>query len=79
MQFARMICRKENRAFISAVLVKGMNDSCPSCVSAMVNGERAVGSGVVKVFARAEELNKADSSSYPPAQEAHACGITPPS
>jgi hypothetical protein len=45
----------------------------------MVNGVRAVCSGVVKAFARAEELNKADASSYPPPQAAHACGITPSS
>lgn len=49
------------------VLVKGMDDSCPNCVSAMENGERAIGAGVVKVFVRAEEINKADLSAYPQA------------
>lgn len=49
------------------VLVKGMDDSCPNCASAMENGERAIGSGVVKVFARAEDMNKADLSPYPKA------------
>ena len=49
------------------VLVKGLDDSCPNCAAAMENGERAIGSGVVKVFARAETLNKADLSAYPAA------------
>lgn len=49
------------------VLVKGLDDSCPNCAAAMENGERALGSGVVKVFTRAEEMNKADLSAYPQA------------
>lgn len=49
------------------VLVKGLDDACPNCAAAMENGERAIGSGVVKVFARAETLNKADLSAYPKA------------
>lgn len=49
------------------VLVKGLDDACPNCAAAMENGERALGSGVVKVFARAETLNKADLSAYPAA------------
>lgn len=38
------------------LVVKGADDNCPNCVAAMENGERAVGSGVVKVFARAEGI-----------------------
>lgn len=49
------------------VVVKGEDDACPNCVTAMENGERAVGSGVVKVFARADAMNKTDAGSYPPA------------
>jgi hypothetical protein len=49
------------------VLVKGADDACPNCVTALDNGERAIGSGVVKVFARAETLNQADSSGFPTA------------
>lgn len=49
------------------VLVKGLDDSCPNCAAAMDNGERAIGSGVVKVFARAETLNSAELSAYPQA------------
>lgn len=49
------------------VLVKGANDGCPNCVSAVENGERAIGSGVEKVFARAEALNSADLSAMPAA------------
>jgi hypothetical protein len=52
------------------VVVKGADDNCPNCATAMSNGERAIGSGVVKYFGRAEELNKADVSSYPPALQA---------
>lgn len=49
------------------ILVKGLQDSCPYCVAAMENGERAIGSGVVKVFTRAETINSADLSAYPKA------------
>jgi hypothetical protein len=49
------------------VVVKGMDDACPNCAAALENGESAVGSGVIKVFARAEKMNKADAGSYPPA------------
>ena len=49
------------------IAIKGADDNCPHCAAAMESGEKAVGSGVVKVFARAEALNKADVSSYPPA------------
>lgn len=47
------------------VLVKGMNDSCPHCDDAVKAGQRAIGTGVVKIFARAETLNSANLSSYP--------------
>ena len=49
------------------VLVKGLDDACPNCAAAVENGERAIGSGVVKVFARAETLNQADLADYPQA------------
>ncbi|MEI6675346.1 MAG: hypothetical protein WCO57_09235 [Verrucomicrobiota bacterium] len=49
------------------LVVKGMNDSCPNCAAAMENGLKAIGSGGVKVFARAETIGKADASSFPPA------------
>lgn len=49
------------------VLVKGLDDACPNCAAAVENGERAIGSGVVKVFARAETLNTADLADYPQA------------
>lgn len=49
------------------LVVKGMDDACPNCAAALENGEKAVGSGVVKVFARAETIRKLDSSAFPPA------------
>lgn len=47
------------------LVVKGMDDACPNCAEAMENGERAVGSGVVKLFARAESIGKEDVSELP--------------
>jgi hypothetical protein len=49
------------------LVVKGLDDDCPNCATTLENGEKAVGSGVVKVFARAETLNKEDTGSYPAA------------
>lgn len=49
------------------LVVKGTDDACPNCATTLDNGERAIGSGVVKVFARAEAMNKADLSGYPAA------------
>ena len=49
------------------LVVKGMDDSCPNCAAALENGTKAVGSGVVKVFARAETIGKADASGFTPA------------
>ena len=49
------------------LVVKGMDDTCPNCAAALANGLKAVGSGVVKVFARAETIGKADASGFPPA------------
>lgn len=49
------------------VVVKGADDACPNCATTLDNGERAIGSGVVKVFARAEALNSADLSGFPAA------------
>ena len=54
------------------IAVKGADDNCPHCTAAMQCGEKAVGSGVVKLFARAEALNKADTSGFPPALKARA-------
>lgn len=47
------------------VVVKGMDDACPRCTKALNNGLDAVGSGVVKVFARAESIQEADASEFP--------------
>ena len=49
------------------LVVKGMDDSCPYCAAALENGTKAIGSGVIKVFARAETIGKADASSFTPA------------
>lgn len=49
------------------LVVKGMDDACPNCAAALENGLKAVGSGVVKVFARAETIGKGDASNFPPA------------
>lgn len=49
------------------LVVKGMDDACPNCATALDNGLQAVGSGVVKVFARAETIGKGDTSSFMPA------------
>lgn len=56
------------------IAVKGADDDCPYCVAAMDSGEKAVGGGggVVKVFARAEALNKADISGFPSEVKARA-------
>jgi hypothetical protein len=54
------------------LVVKGRDDDCPYCVSALANGEKAVGSGVVKVFARAEALNTMETSTFPPALQERA-------
>ena len=52
------------------LVVKGMDDSCPNCAAALANGLQAVGSGVVKVFARAETIGSADASAFSPALQA---------
>ena len=49
------------------LVVKGMDDSCPNCAMTLENGLKAAGSGIIKVFARAETLNKQDTTAYPPA------------
>jgi len=49
------------------LVVKGRDDACPNCATAMENGEDAIGSGVVKVFARAETIRDADSTHFTPA------------
>jgi hypothetical protein len=49
------------------LVVKGMDDACPNCAAALENGLKAVGAGVVKVFARAETIGKADAADFPPA------------
>jgi len=58
---------KADGSKLVVVVVKGRDDACPYCATAMENGDRALGSGVVKVFARAEAMNSADVSSYPQA------------
>lgn len=49
------------------LVVKGMDDQCPNCAAALENGLKAVGSGVEKVFARAETIGQADASAFTPA------------
>lgn len=49
------------------LVVKGKDDACPNCAAAMDNGEKAIGSGVVKVFARAETIREAESADFTPA------------
>jgi hypothetical protein len=56
---------KDKRLLV--LVVKGADDACPNCTTTLDNGERAIGSGVVKVFARAEAMNKADLHGYPAA------------
>ncbi len=65
-EFKDAIAKSNGRKLI-VLVVKDLDDSCPNCKEAMKNGERAVGSEVIKIFARAETLNKADLSSYPKA------------
>lgn len=65
------ITKSDGKKLIMLV-VKGLDDSCPNCKEAMENGERAVGPGVIKLFARAETLNKADLSMYPKALQERA-------
>lgn len=48
------------------LVVKGADDECPNCAAAMENGESATGSGVEKLFVRAEAINKDDPSGLPP-------------
>jgi len=52
------------------LVVKGMDDNCPNCAAALENGEKAIGAGVVKVFARAETIAKEDASDFTPALQA---------
>jgi len=52
------------------LVVKGMDDACPNCVTTLENGEKAIGSGVVKLFARAETIGDMDSSGFTPALKA---------
>jgi hypothetical protein len=52
------------------VVVKGRDDACPNCAVALENGLKAVGSGVVKVFARAETIGNEDASNFTPALQA---------
>lgn len=49
------------------LMVKGANDSCPHCVSATNNGLKAIGSGVTKLFARAEGIAQTDMTGFPEA------------
>jgi cytochrome c2 len=44
-----------------------MDDQCPNCAAALENGLKAVGSGLEKVFARAETIGKADATAFTPA------------
>ena len=50
--------------------VKGNDDACPRCATALENGDKAIGGGVIKLFARAENIGTADSSQFSPALKA---------
>ena len=52
------------------LVVKGDDDQCPNCAAALENGLKAVGSGVVKVFARVDAIGQADASAFTPALQA---------
>lgn len=58
---------KNNGKKLVVLVVKGADDACPHCANALETGLDVAGSGTVKLFARAEALNQADSSSFPPA------------
>lgn len=60
---ARARAEKEKELLI--LVVKGDDDQCPNCAAAMENGLKAIGSGVVKVFSRVDEIRKADTSEFP--------------
>lgn len=47
------------------LVVKGSDDACPHCAAAMEAADKSVGGGVIQVFARAADVNKADKSAYP--------------
>ncbi|MGC4015063.1 MAG: hypothetical protein QM755_11195 [Luteolibacter sp.] len=49
------------------LVVKGSDDSCPHCAAAMEAADKSVGSGVLQVFARAADMNKADKGGFPEA------------
>ena len=71
--FEPLTALKEQQAKAAAdkklvvLVVKGADDACPNCTAALENGLKAVGSGVVKVFARAETIGKAESADFPKA------------
>ena len=48
------------------LLVKGMDDNCPHCAAAMEAGSKALGGGVLKLFARAETIGNLDATSFSP-------------
>jgi hypothetical protein len=50
--------------------VKGKDDACPRCATALENGEKAIGSGVIKLFARAEDIQSVDSTNFSAALKA---------
>ncbi|MBC8128274.1 MAG: hypothetical protein H8M99_14125 [Gloeobacteraceae cyanobacterium ES-bin-144] len=52
------------------LVVKGMDDECPRCAAALENGLKAVGSGVEKVFARAETIKPEDVGTVSPTLQA---------
>lgn len=65
-ELAEAQTKAEGRKLV-VLVVKGKDDDCPNCALAMDNGEKAVGSGVVKLFARAETIRDADSTDFTPA------------
>lgn len=59
-----------NAKKLVVLCVKGKDDACPRCATAMQNGDKAIGGGVVKLFARAEDIKSVDSTNFSPALKA---------
>lgn len=54
------------------LVVQGENVECPNCVTSLENGEKAVGSGVAKVYARTKDISASSNPSFPAALQARA-------
>ncbi len=54
---------KEKKLIV--LVIKGDKDNVISCENALDNGLKAVGSGVIKIFTRTDDIQTADGSLYP--------------